>query len=183
MSQNCIRDVELCRFSGSVEPEEADSPVSSFISTYENKVDRKGRVSVPAAFRAALASEQFQGIIAYQSLIEPAIEGIGRAMLDELNRRRLDQSLDGGDFAQTLIGRSDDGLVETIMSISHELAFDSEGRIILPQRLCEHAGIEDRATFVGRGSRFQIWSPERHAARQAAELDALRARLTEDGPQ
>ena len=157
--------------------------MASFISTYENKVDRKGRVSVPAAFRSALSGEQFQGVIAYQSLVEPAIEGIGRSTLDELNRRRLDQSLDGGDFAQTLLGRSDDGLVETIMSISHELAFDGEGRILLPKRLCEHAGIEDRATFVGRGSRFQIWSPEHHAARQAAELDALRARLIGDGPQ
>lgn len=157
--------------------------MASFISTYENKVDRKGRVSVPAAFRASLGNEPYQGVIAYQSLIDPAIEGIGRSTLDELNRRRLDQSLDGGDFAQTLLGRSDDGLVETIMSLANELPFDSEGRIILPARLCEHAGIEDRATFVGRGNRFQIWSPDRYADFQTAELDALRAKLSRGGTQ
>tara|TARA_R110000787_G_scaffold52564_1_gene123760 strand:+ start:380 stop:853 length:474 start_codon:yes stop_codon:yes gene_type:complete len=157
--------------------------VASFISTYENKVDRKGRVSVPAAFRASLGNEPYQGVIAYQSLIDPAIEGIGRSTLDELNRRRLDQSLDGGDFAQTLLGRSDDGLVETIMSLANELPFDGEGRIILPPRLCEHAGIEDRATFVGRGTRFQIWGPDRYAEYQATELAALRAKLARDGKQ
>ena len=178
--------MHLRRSAGAQNTEEPDRPVASFISTYENKIDRKGRVSVPAAFRAALGTEAYQGVIAYQSMVDPAVEGIGRSTLEELNRRRLDQSLDGGDFAQTLVGRSDDGLVETIMSIAHELPFDGEGRIILPARLCEHAGIKDRATFVGRGSRFQIWSPDRYVAHQAAEIEALRARLNQnpsrDGP-
>ena len=154
--------------------------MTSFISTYENKVDRKGRVSVPAAYRAALNSETFQGIIAYPSLLDPAIEGIARSTLEELNRRRFDQSMEGGDFERTLIGSSDGGLVEAIMAISSELMFDGEGRIILPARLCEHAGIEDRATFVGRGTRFQIWAPDRYAEHQTRELDALRARLSRD---
>lgn len=152
--------------------------MTSFISTYENKVDKKGRVSVPAAYRAALGSEAYQGVIAYPSLTGPAIEGFGRGAFEELNRRRFDQSLDGGDFTQALVGRSDDGLVETIMSLANEMPFDGEGRIILPARLTEHAGITDRATFVGRGTRFQIWSPEEHAKQQAAEVAALRARLT-----
>ena len=152
--------------------------MTSFISTYENKVDKKGRVSVPAAYRSALGSEVYQGVIAYPSLTDPAIEGFGRGTLEELNRRRFDQSLEGGDFAQTLVGQSDDGLVETIMSLANELPFDGEGRIILPARLAEHAGITDRATFVGRGTRFQIWAPDRHLVHQAAEIATLRARLS-----
>ena len=155
-----------------------DRPVTSFISTYENKVVKKGRVSVPAAYRSALGSEVYQGVIAYPSLTDPAIEGFGRGTLEELNRRRFDQSLEGGDFAQTLVGQSDDGLVETIMSLANELPFDGEGRIILPARLAEHAGITDRATFVGRGTRFQIWAPDRHLDHQAAEIATLRARLS-----
>ena len=157
-----------------------DGPVTSFISTYENKVDKKGRVSVPAAYRSALGSDAYQGVIAYPSLTDPAIEGFGRGTLEELNRRRFDQSLEGGDFAQTLVGRSDDGLVETIMSLANELPFDGEGRIILPARLTGHAGITDRATFVGRGTRFQIWAPDRYLDHQTAEIVALRARLTGD---
>ena len=152
--------------------------MTSFISTYENKVDKKGRVSVPAAYRLALGSEAYQGVIAYPSLASPSIEGFGRGALEELNQRRFDQSLDGGDFTQALVGRSNDGLVETIMSLASEMPFDGEGRIILPARLAEHAGITDRATFVGRGTRFQIWSPDEYAKQQAAEVAALRAKLT-----
>lgn len=156
----------------------SERPVTSFISTYENKVDRKGRVSVPAAYRSALGTETYQGVIAYPSLTEPAIEAFGKGTLEELNQRRFTQSLEGGDFAQTLVGKSDDGLVETIMAISSELPFDGEGRIILPARLVEHAGITDRATFVGRGTRFQIWAPDAYEKHQAAEVAALRARLS-----
>ena len=156
----------------------SDLPVTSFISTYENKVDRKGRVSVPAAYRSALGTETYQGVIAYPSLTEGTIESFGRGMLDDLNRRKLDQTLDGGDFTQALVGKSDDGLVETINAISSELPFDGEGRIILPAKLAEHAGITDRATFVGRGTRFQIWAPEIYEKHQAAEVEALRARLS-----
>lgn len=160
----------------------SERPVTSFISTYENKVDRKGRVSVPAAYRSALGTEAYQGVIAYPSLTDGAVEAFGRGMLDELNRRRLDQTLDGGDFTQALVGRSDDGLVETIMAISSEIPFDGEGRIILPARLVEHAGITDRATFVGRGTRFQIWAPEAYEKHQAAEVEALRNRLSGGSP-
>lgn len=178
MSQMRDRDEVSCRSAGGEKTGKSDSPVTSFISTYENKVDRKGRVSVPAAYRSALGTETYQGIIAYPSLIEGAIEAFGRGMLDELNRRKLDQTLDGGDYTQALVGRSDDGLVETIMAISSELPFDGEGRIILPARLTEHAGITDRATFVGRGTRFQIWAPDVYEKHQAAEVEALRARLS-----
>ena len=156
----------------------SDRPVTSFISTYENKVDRKGRVSVPAAYRSALGTDTYQGVIAYSSLTEGTIEAFGRGMLDDLNRRKLDQTLDGGDFTQALVGKSDDGLVETINAISSELPFDGEGRIILPAKLAEHAGITDRATFVGRGTRFQIWAPEIYEVHQAIEVEALRARLS-----
>lgn len=155
--------------------------MASFISTYENKVDKKGRVSVPAAYRAALENEPYQGVIAYPSLTGPAIEGFGRGVLEELNQRHFNHSIENGDFSTTLVGSSDTGLVETIMSLSNEMPFDSEGRIILPLRLIEHAGIKGRATFVGRGTRFQIWAPEEHAKQQLKEVEALRANLSGGG--
>ena len=46
-----------------------------FLSTYVNKVDRKGRVSVPATFRASLAAEtqRFPGVIVFPSYKYPAL--------------------------------------------------------------------------------------------------------------
>jgi MraZ protein len=151
--------------------------VTSFLSTFVNKVDRKGRVSVPAPFRAALQGEAFQGIVAYPSLTDTAIDAFGRSMLDEMSRRKLDQTMEGGDFEAALLGGAGDDLVDTIMAMAHEMPFDGEGRLVLPGALAEAAGITDRAAFVGRGSRFQIWSPEAFEAHQASAVDRLKARL------
>ena len=152
------------------------SSVTSFLSTYVNKVDRKGRVSVPAPFRAALAGDSFQGIIAYPSMTDTALDAFSRGMLEELNRRRMDKTMADGDFEQALLGGGD-SLVDTIMALAHELPFDGEGRIVLPATLAEAARITDRATFVGRGSRFQIWAPEVFEEHQRNAVAALRARL------
>lgn len=154
--------------------------VTSFLSTFVNKVDRKGRVSVPAPFRAALAADPYQGIIVYPSMTDSALDGFGRAMLEELNRRRLDKTMADGDFEQALLGGSD-SLVDTIMALAHEMPFDGDGRIVLPGALAEAAGITDRATFVGRGSRFQIWAPEKFEIHQQSAVAALRARLATQG--
>ncbi|MEE8444266.1 MAG: division/cell wall cluster transcriptional repressor MraZ [Alphaproteobacteria bacterium] len=153
--------------------------MTSFLSTFVNKVDRKGRVSVPAPFRAALSNETFQGVIAYPSLTETAIDGVGRATLEDLNRRRMDRTLEDGDFERALLGG--DTVIDTIMALAHELPFDGEGRIVLPASLAGPAGITDRATFVGRGTRFQIWAPDAFEQHQQAAVAALRQRLSAQG--
>ena len=135
-----------------------------FLSTYINRVDKKGRVSVPARYRAALAGQPFNGVIVFPSYAYPAIEACGVEFLEGLQQR-----LGGFDpFSEVR-----DDLAASIMSDSHELAFDGEGRIVLPQALMAHADITAQAAFVGQGDRFQIWEPgaaERHksAARQRA---------------
>lgn len=155
--------------------------MTAFLSTYVNKIDKKGRVSVPAAFRATLAGQSFQGIIAFPSVAVPAVEAFGRDMLEAMNRRRLDQSLEGGAFERVLMGDAESTLVETVMALATELPFDPEGRIALSESLCASAGINDRVAFVGRGNRFQMWAPETFSTHQARELAALRARLGAGG--
>ena len=152
--------------------------VTSFLSTFINKVDRKGRVSVPAPFRAALSDASYQGVIAYPSLKDPAIDVFGRRILEELNQRRLDKTLSEGEFEQALLGT--DTIVDTIMAMAHELPFDGEGRILLPGLLAKEAGISDRATFVGRGTRFQIWSPDNFESTHTNAIKTLRAKLNKN---
>lgn len=140
-----------------------------FISTFVNKVDRKGRVSVPATFRAALKGLSFNGIVAFRSFREAALEGCG---ID-----RMEQFSQGVD-ALDQFSREQDDLASTIFADAHQLAIDGDGRIVLPPLLAEHAAITDTAAFVGRGATFQIWNPEtftRHqeeARRRAAERGA-----------
>ncbi len=145
-----------------------------FLSTYVNKVDKKGRVSVPARYRAALAGQLFNGVIAFPSYVIPAIEACGLDFLEGLQDRL-------GAFDPFSEARDD--LAASIMSESHELAFDGEGRIVLPQVLMRHADITTQVAFVGHGDRFQIWEPaaaERHKAE--ARQRAVRHRGQLDRP-
>ena len=121
-----------------------------FIDTFINKVDRKGRVSVPATFRAALAGQNFHGIVGLPSFKYPAVQCAGIDWMQGLgdNLRQVD-----------LFSDQHDDLTATLFPDAKQLAFDGEGRIVLPEILAKHAGITTLAAFVGRGSIFEIWEP------------------------
>lgn len=141
-----------------------------FLSTFINKVDRKGRVSVPAPFRAAVRDQSFKGIVAFRSYREAAIEACA---IDRMER--LSDSVDALDQ----FSDEQDELASTIFADAHQLPIDGDGRIILPAILAEHAGITDSAAFVGRGATFQIWNPEDFERHQAsARIQAGRRNAT-----
>ena len=140
-----------------------------FLSTYINKIDKKGRVSVPASFRAALASEPFQGIVTFRSYKHAAIEGCGISRM-----HKLSNSVDNLDFFSDTL----DDLASTIFADSQQLVFDGEGRILLPQQLIDHAGLTEHAAFVGRGATFQIWNPETFEIMQNDSRDRVRKQQT-----
>jgi len=151
--------------------------VAVFIGTFENKVDRKGRVSVPAQFRQTLVGQSFPGIVAFRSYRAAAIEACGIDFMERLN-----DSIASMD----LFSDAHDDLAATIFADSMQLPFDGEGRIILPPRLAEHAGIGERAAFVGKGPVFQIWEPGalesyKEAARTRARTQGLTLPLRGDG--
>ncbi len=129
-----------------------------FLSTFINKVDRKGRVSVPAPFRAAVSDQSFKGIVAFRSYRESTIEACAIDRMEQLS-----ESVDALD----LFSEEQDDLASTIFADAHQLPIDGDGRIILPGALIDHAGITDQAAFVGRGATFQIWNPDAFATHQA----------------
>lgn len=139
-----------------------------FLSTFVNKVDRKGRVSVPASFRLALAGQNFNGIIAFPSFKLPALEASGIDRMEEVSDR-IDQL---AEFSE------DRDALSSILADAEQLAFDSEGRIVLPETLCTHAGISETAAFVGRGRTFQIWEPQRFQTHQQEMRDRARRQGT-----
>ena len=123
-----------------------------FFGTYVNKVDRKGRVSVPARYRTAIREQEFQGIVAAPAFEAGAIDACDFDRINEVVQR-LDVP-----GAYTPEQRE---IAELMLARSEELPFDSEGRVLLPQSLLELAGIDGQALFVGVGRSFQIWDPER----------------------
>lgn len=122
-----------------------------FLGRFNNKVDRKGRVSVPAPYRTVLTSQIFPGIVSYPSPVNTALDACGMDRMQQLAQG-----------IETFNPFSDEfgAFATTILSQSHQLQFDGEGRILLPESLIEHACLKGVATFAGRGGYFQIWAPE-----------------------
>jgi len=128
--------------------------VAVFLSTFENKVDRKGRVSIPASFRGALEQEKSTGIILYPSFKHACIEGNGDERIQEIVNS-IDALDAFSDEAENL---------QTILADARQLAIDSDGRIILPSEFIEYAqldGVEHLLAW-GKVSRFgglkPLWS-------------------------
>ncbi len=142
--------------------------MSLFLSTFINKVDKKGRVSVPAPFRAALVGQSFQGIVAFPSYKGAMIEACGMDRMELLSK-----SVDHLD----LFSEEHDDLASSLFADAHQLAFDGDGRILLPEALKDFSKIQDEAAFVGRGTTFQIWNPKDFEKYQ----DDVKSRLRQRG--
>jgi len=147
-----------------------------FLSTFLMRVDKKGRVSVPASFRAAL-SEESNGIIAFRTLGFDAIDARGRAEFESLLATLRSHSVANLGPELAILGGAAPSPDQIVAATAAEIPFDGEGRIVLPEAFIAYAGISDQVKFVGRGTFFQMWSPENFAEREAEELRQMRERL------
>ncbi len=146
--------------------------MAALIGRHTNKIDKKGRVSVPKPFRDTLTvpaakKSSFSGIYVYRSFKYTAIEGCGEAFI-----QRVIDSLDDLE----LFSDEQDDLATTLLENSHQLAYDTEGRVQFPQELIDYAGLTTQAVFVGRGTRFQIWQPEVYETHNAEAFERARSR-------
>ena len=122
-----------------------------FLGTIENKLDQKGRISVPADFRMVVKNSTFQGVILFHSFTNKCIEGC--------SMERMEMLSDATDNLD-LFSEENDNLNSLIFSDARQLSFDVTGRIVIPSDLLEFAGIKNSALFVGKGKTFQIWNPD-----------------------
>ncbi|MGO9543394.1 MAG: division/cell wall cluster transcriptional repressor MraZ [Rhodomicrobium sp.] len=145
--------------------------MDEFASRFESKIDPRGRVAIPAVFRAVLAQEGADEIHCYPHLDCATIEAGGPRLVEEI---------------KGIVGRQPTGsaLREALELVyfgeCEKLKVDPDGRTVLPKRLREHAGITDTAIFVGFGNKFQIWEPaayEKYRGSAREQALALRREL------
>ncbi len=137
-----------------------------FLSHFTHRFDAKGRVSIPAPFRQVLAKDGFEGVYAYPSLDQPALDCGGLKLLAE-----IDALLDSMPAWST----ERDAFATALLGTSEILRMDAEGRVSLDERLKGALSLGDEAVFVGQGHKFQIWAPSRFQAH--LEQSRLRVRL------
>lgn len=147
--------------------------MKAFTGSFTFKVDKKGRISVPAEYRAILsppgdaagAEAGAAGILAFPWFDYRAIRACGPELMEQIAATRSPTAV----FETAPV---DSALISAADMI--HLPFDGEGRVVLPRDLAEHAGISDSATIVGQVNYFEIWNPVTFKAHQAARR-ALRA--------
>jgi MraZ protein len=135
--------------------------VEFFLSTFRNRIDAKGRVSVPAPYRALLARKSTEGgLILGPDIAMPALVAGGRDYLDGINRRIVELPD---------LHPEREMLIDGLLPFLSELNLDQEGRVQLGAGFLEHAGLAapGEAVFVGRGHSFQIWEAKAWDARAA----------------
>lgn len=131
----------------------------------DNKIDRKGRVSLPAKLRAEISPDNNREIFVYPSSDMDALGACERSHLESLRDNAGINPSDDDD--------SDDyDIIEDAQSVT----IDSGGRIILSDQLLDHAGITDTVVFVGRGHRFLIMSPDGFTDYRARRAERQRRR-------
>jgi MraZ protein len=154
----------------------ASHRMSVFLGTHQNRIDAKGRVSIPAPFRAALRGRA-QGA-AHASDVTADASGTVQVVLRPSHKHPCIEAWPLDAFAALaspldrldMFSEDHDDLSAALYADAYPVDADKEGRIMLPEVLTAHAGLSDSVAFMGLGHIFQIWEPK------AAERRRMEAR-------
>lgn len=116
------------------------------LGEYQHKLDQKGRISIPAKFRARFS----EGIVLTRGIDscifgfpksewEKVVEKISKLPLSQTNARAFTRLMLSGAF---------------------ETEIDNQGRVLIPEVLRNYAQLENKVVIVGVYSRIEIWSQE-----------------------
>ncbi len=129
-----------------------------FLGQYQHSLDEKGRLTIPAAFREALAEGAFisQGFDRNLMVMTAAYF---QQVYDRLNAMSIT------DPAARLLRR-------LILSSAYQVEVDKAGRILLPQNLRQFLELTGEAMVIGQGEYFEIWAPTEWARQMQTLQDA-----------
>ena len=140
--------------------------MTEFVGKFLNKIDKKGRVSVPALWRPKLLGEGFSGIVAQLTNGYNSVDGYSKNYLERYQDwlDKQDPLMEGNEYEATLIFGSS------------MLPFDREGRVLLPELIRKKAQLENDALFVGMGRKFRIWEPSSFESYESKAREYLKRR-------
>jgi MraZ protein len=145
--------------------------MTHFLGTHQSRLDAKGRVSVPAPFRAALrargdANGNGTHLVLRPSHQHPCIEAWPAAEFEALSEplNRLN-----------LFSQEHDDLAASLYADAFPVEADKDGRMVLPDTIVSYAGLTDAVVFMGLGRIFQIWEPGAAERRRAEARERARA--------
>lgn len=144
----------------------------SFRGEFNQKVDGKGRMSIPADFRAVLADGDPRCpeyplprmVVLHGPHLKNCLQAYTIEAMEEIEadiKAMPRGSVDRKRASRMILGKSWDTEV------------DKDGRIVLPQRLRQQIGLTGEATMTAMGDFFEIWNAETYADVETAEAAAM----------
>jgi MraZ protein len=147
--------------------------MDQFMGTHQNRVDAKGRVSIPAAFRTVLRAGAPEGPVS--AVLRPS----HKFACIEVWPVAAFQQLGGSLERMALFSEDHEDLSAALYADAYPVESDREGRIFLGEKLVRHAGLAETVVFMGQGRSFTIWEPAAAEQRRAeARARALARGLT-----
>jgi MraZ protein len=145
-----------------------------FIGTHQNKLDAKGRVSIPAPFRSVLKKMSHLGEAAPVATmyLRPSHQNACIEGWTELGFEALSAPVAEG---YNLFSQEHEDIVLALFGDACLMETDKEGRIMLPEALVAHAGLSEGVVFIGTRNTFQIWEPAAGARRLAEAKEKVKA--------
>jgi MraZ protein len=128
-----------------------------FLGEYQHTLDPKGRVILPSAFRPALDGGLVMTVGADHCLTVHPTSGWEKVITDLRQLRTTD--------------RRERAYVRVMTSSAHADQLDRQGRVLIPARLREYAGLTKDVTVVGADERIELWDATRWEAYRTAAMD------------
>ncbi len=140
--------------------------LSMFIGEYYHNLDEKGRLAIPAKFRALLDT----GAVIARSLDNQCLTLYPRKKWEEIAEKLANIPISQANAR---------AFARVILSGATDIEFDKQGRVNLPDYLLKFAKFEKKATVTGQYDKIEIWSDE--AWRKYTELAEMTSEKVAEG--
>lgn len=132
-----------------------------FFGTFNHAIDAKGRTSLPARFREALAAAGESKLVLTQYPHWRAVQALPHSVWKELERKVLE--------ASPLDARAQRNILR-FYSTAHEVDLDVHGRLLVPPALREHAGLAKDVVWVGMGRTMHLFDRSTYEQQMGQDL-------------
>lgn len=138
-----------------------------FVGVYERQLDERGRVALPTPFRSSIGE---------QCYLTYGEDGCVRIMSEQSFRVEAEEMMDAVKNGE--ISRSKQRAFASSVVIG---GLDKQGRLVVDQRLRQHAGIEPQAPVIVLGvfDRIEIWEPTRYGREESEGQSEMAADAAE----
>lgn len=135
----------------------------TFIGDYTVKLDSKGRLSFPAAFKRQMKDSSSEGFVVKRDVFETCLIIYPMEEWDRQNAMIRERT--------NPYNKEHARFLRMFYSGTAELALDASNRMLIPKRLLEDAGIKDEVVLAGQSGRIELWSSNAYAKVSKADDD------------